>query len=172
MRPVRNVFQKLSRTEQRREGVVAYLWSLPCSGYQLIFIHAQESFDLFMLLQYNLMFTCFCLSWVVSYSLYTLRVFCSSSMNKMITGMVLLRTLIKNIQYWERRRLNRREKKQIVKVQYYACKNSYICKGEMVCINISFWSNKLRIRIHHSHKSLVPDSELLKWPFFKIKRKF
>jgi hypothetical protein len=26
MRPVRNVFQKLSRTEQRREGVVAYLW--------------------------------------------------------------------------------------------------------------------------------------------------
>ncbi len=25
MRPVRNVFQKLSRTEQRREGVVAYL---------------------------------------------------------------------------------------------------------------------------------------------------
>jgi hypothetical protein len=28
MRPVRNVFQKLSRTEQRREGVVAYLWSL------------------------------------------------------------------------------------------------------------------------------------------------
>ncbi len=27
MRPVRNVFQKLSRTEQRREGVVAYLWS-------------------------------------------------------------------------------------------------------------------------------------------------
>ncbi len=28
MRPVRNVFQKLSRTEQRREGVVAYL----CTG--------------------------------------------------------------------------------------------------------------------------------------------
>jgi hypothetical protein len=28
MRPVRNVFQKLSRTEQRREGVVAYLWLL------------------------------------------------------------------------------------------------------------------------------------------------
>ncbi len=27
MRPVRNIFQKLSRTEQRREGVVAYLWS-------------------------------------------------------------------------------------------------------------------------------------------------
>jgi hypothetical protein len=27
MLPVRNVFQKLSRTEQRREGVVAYLWS-------------------------------------------------------------------------------------------------------------------------------------------------
>ena len=26
MRPVRNVFQKLSRTEQRREGAVAYLW--------------------------------------------------------------------------------------------------------------------------------------------------
>jgi hypothetical protein len=26
MRPVRNVFQKLSRTEQRGEGVVAYLW--------------------------------------------------------------------------------------------------------------------------------------------------
>ena len=26
MRPVRNVFQKLSRTEQRREGVAAYLW--------------------------------------------------------------------------------------------------------------------------------------------------
>jgi hypothetical protein len=25
MRPVRNVFQKLSRTEQKREGVVAYL---------------------------------------------------------------------------------------------------------------------------------------------------
>ncbi len=29
MRPVRNVFQKLSRTEQRREGVVAYLCSSP-----------------------------------------------------------------------------------------------------------------------------------------------
>ena len=29
MRPVRNVFQKLSRTEQRREGVVAYLCSPP-----------------------------------------------------------------------------------------------------------------------------------------------
>jgi hypothetical protein len=29
MRPVRNVFQKLSRTEQRREGVVAYLWCRP-----------------------------------------------------------------------------------------------------------------------------------------------
>ncbi len=29
MRPVRNVFQKLSRTEQRREGVVAYLWLAP-----------------------------------------------------------------------------------------------------------------------------------------------
>jgi hypothetical protein len=29
MRPVRNVFQKLSRTEQRREGVVAYLWGGP-----------------------------------------------------------------------------------------------------------------------------------------------
>jgi hypothetical protein len=29
MRPVRNVFQKLSRTEQRREGVVAYLWVNP-----------------------------------------------------------------------------------------------------------------------------------------------
>ncbi len=29
MRPVRNVFQKLSRTEQRREGVVAYLWAQP-----------------------------------------------------------------------------------------------------------------------------------------------
>jgi hypothetical protein len=29
MRPVRNVFQKLSRTEQRREGVVAYLWKTP-----------------------------------------------------------------------------------------------------------------------------------------------
>ncbi len=29
MRPVRNVFQKLSRTEQRREGVVAYLWYHP-----------------------------------------------------------------------------------------------------------------------------------------------
>ncbi len=29
MRPVRNVFQKLSRTEQRREGVVAYLWINP-----------------------------------------------------------------------------------------------------------------------------------------------
>ena len=27
MRPVRNVFQKLFRTEQRREGVVAYLWT-------------------------------------------------------------------------------------------------------------------------------------------------
>ncbi len=26
MRPVRNVFQKLSCTEQRRQGVVAYLW--------------------------------------------------------------------------------------------------------------------------------------------------
>jgi hypothetical protein len=30
MRPVRNVFQKLSRTEQRREGVVAYLWDGEC----------------------------------------------------------------------------------------------------------------------------------------------
>jgi hypothetical protein len=29
MRPVQNVFQKLSRTEQRREGVVAYLWFAP-----------------------------------------------------------------------------------------------------------------------------------------------
>jgi hypothetical protein len=29
MRPVRNVFQKLSRTEQRREGVVAYLCLTP-----------------------------------------------------------------------------------------------------------------------------------------------
>ncbi len=29
MRPVRNVFQKLSRTEQRREGVVAYLCCHP-----------------------------------------------------------------------------------------------------------------------------------------------
>jgi hypothetical protein len=29
MRPVRNVFQKLSRTEQRREGIVAYLWLEP-----------------------------------------------------------------------------------------------------------------------------------------------
>jgi hypothetical protein len=29
MRPVRNVFQKLSRTEQRREGVVAYLCFIP-----------------------------------------------------------------------------------------------------------------------------------------------
>ncbi len=27
MRPVQNVFQKLSRTEQRREGVAAYLWT-------------------------------------------------------------------------------------------------------------------------------------------------
>ncbi len=32
MRPVRNVFQKLSRTEQRREGVVAYLWCLVTSS--------------------------------------------------------------------------------------------------------------------------------------------
>ncbi len=29
MWPVRNVFQKLSRTEQRREGVVAYLCGSP-----------------------------------------------------------------------------------------------------------------------------------------------
>jgi hypothetical protein len=29
VRPVQNVFQKLSRTEQRREGVAAYLWFLP-----------------------------------------------------------------------------------------------------------------------------------------------
>jgi hypothetical protein len=29
MRPVRNVFQKLSRTEQRREGVAAYLCPTP-----------------------------------------------------------------------------------------------------------------------------------------------
>jgi hypothetical protein len=34
MRPVRNVFQKLSRTEQRREGVVAYLWVYPSAGYK------------------------------------------------------------------------------------------------------------------------------------------
>jgi hypothetical protein len=33
MRPVRNVFQKLSRTEQRREGVVAYLCMLLCYIY-------------------------------------------------------------------------------------------------------------------------------------------
>ncbi len=33
MRPVRNVFQKLSRTEQRREGVVAYLWCYPILRY-------------------------------------------------------------------------------------------------------------------------------------------
>ncbi len=26
MRPLRNIFYKLSRTEQRREGVAAYLW--------------------------------------------------------------------------------------------------------------------------------------------------
>jgi hypothetical protein len=32
MRPVRNVFQELSRTEQRRAGVVAYLW-LYCTVY-------------------------------------------------------------------------------------------------------------------------------------------
>jgi hypothetical protein len=32
MRPVRNVFQKLSRTEQRREGVVAYLWPMVTAG--------------------------------------------------------------------------------------------------------------------------------------------
>jgi hypothetical protein len=31
MRPVRNVFQKLSRTEQRSEGVVAYLCPYPSS---------------------------------------------------------------------------------------------------------------------------------------------
>jgi hypothetical protein len=37
MRPVRNVFQKLSRTEQRREGVVAYLW-YNC----FIFVHVQH----------------------------------------------------------------------------------------------------------------------------------
>ncbi len=28
MRPLRNIFYKLSRTEQRREGVAAYLWLL------------------------------------------------------------------------------------------------------------------------------------------------
>ncbi len=33
MRPVQNVFQKLSRTEQRREGVAAYLWSLAYTQY-------------------------------------------------------------------------------------------------------------------------------------------
>ncbi len=27
MRPVQNVFQKLSRRDERREGAVAYLWS-------------------------------------------------------------------------------------------------------------------------------------------------
>ena len=32
MRPVQNVFQKLSRTEQRREGVAAYLWGGPFTG--------------------------------------------------------------------------------------------------------------------------------------------
>ncbi len=30
MRPLRNIFYKLSRTEQRREGVAAYLWSPHC----------------------------------------------------------------------------------------------------------------------------------------------
>ncbi len=39
MRPVRNVFCKLSRTEQRRKGAVAYLWPGPLhsmlSGYVL-----------------------------------------------------------------------------------------------------------------------------------------
>ncbi len=39
MRPARNVFQKLSRTEQRREGVVAYMWSK-----QLIFIFLKQKF--------------------------------------------------------------------------------------------------------------------------------
>ncbi len=32
MRPLRNVFYKLSCTEQRREGVAAYLWSVPSKG--------------------------------------------------------------------------------------------------------------------------------------------
>jgi hypothetical protein len=40
MRPVRNVFQKLSRTEQRREGVVAYLWA-KCSGTNTGVFHSQ-----------------------------------------------------------------------------------------------------------------------------------
>jgi hypothetical protein len=39
MRPVRNVFQKLSRTEQRREGVVAYLCPLPSMSYPFLFLH-------------------------------------------------------------------------------------------------------------------------------------
>ncbi len=42
MRPVRNVFQKLSRTEQRREGVVAYLWYGPILG---IYINGSQTHE-------------------------------------------------------------------------------------------------------------------------------
>jgi hypothetical protein len=41
MRPVRNVFQKLSRTEQRREGVVAYLCS-PLSPLHTVIYEENE----------------------------------------------------------------------------------------------------------------------------------
>jgi hypothetical protein len=34
VRPLRNIFYKLSRTEQRREGVAAYLWCLLPLEYQ------------------------------------------------------------------------------------------------------------------------------------------
>ncbi len=38
MRPVRNVFQKLSCTEQRREGVVAYLWFYHQSSWEGLYL--------------------------------------------------------------------------------------------------------------------------------------
>jgi len=32
VRPLRNIFYKLSRKEQRREGVAAYLWHSHCNS--------------------------------------------------------------------------------------------------------------------------------------------
>jgi hypothetical protein len=46
MRPVRNVFQKLSRTEQRREGVVAYLWSVYIGVAETIIVNNCQRFSL------------------------------------------------------------------------------------------------------------------------------
>ncbi len=60
MRPVRNVFQKLSRTEQRREGVFAYLclrrkpWTelrTPVSSYPIDVFHLSFNFLCLVLFQ-------------------------------------------------------------------------------------------------------------------------